>query len=162
MSGTLLAPSVTGGEQLQEQELSNHGGPVFTSDGSDTENEHATTSSNAAAAENSEPEKQQCTTTTETGSPRQQEQQEDGGEVARQETNGAPYSIFSDREKFAMVLTVSFVALLSPLSGQIYLPALPSISKDLNISPTLVNLTITTYMVSHLDICHDIDPPSCY
>lgn len=69
------------------------------------------------------------------------------GEGSSGEADEPTFSIFTEKEKIIMVLTVSFVALLSPLSGAIYLPALPAISKELNISHSLVNLTITTYMV---------------
>lgn len=59
----------------------------------------------------------------------------------------APYSIWTYREKLAMVLLVSFMALISPMSGQIYLPALPLLARDLDVSASLINLTITTYVV---------------
>ena len=58
-----------------------------------------------------------------------------------------PFSIFSDREKTAIAILVSFMAMISPISASIYLPAIPEISKDLKVSVSLVNLTITTYMV---------------
>ena len=58
-----------------------------------------------------------------------------------------PYSIFTNRQKVSITLLVSFLALISPLSGQIYLPALDPISESLNVSINLINLTITTFMV---------------
>ncbi|KAI1086837.1 MFS general substrate transporter [Rostrohypoxylon terebratum] len=58
-----------------------------------------------------------------------------------------PYSIFTHREKAVMILTVSFTALISPLSSAIYLPALPSLAHDLNVSTSLINLTVTTYLI---------------
>jgi len=63
------------------------------------------------------------------------------------EATGPPYSIFSHNQKKWLILTASLGAFFSPMSAQIYLPALNSIAKDLNVSNSLVNLTITTYMV---------------
>lgn len=59
----------------------------------------------------------------------------------------APYSIWTPNQKRALILTASCAAFFSPISGQIYFPALNVISADLNVSSTLVNLTITTYLV---------------
>ena len=58
-----------------------------------------------------------------------------------------PYSIYSSWEKKALVLAASSTAFFSPLSAQIYLPALPVLSKDLHVTPSQINLTITTYMI---------------
>jgi len=57
------------------------------------------------------------------------------------------YSTFTKGQKIAITLTVSFLAIISPLSGQIYLPALDSIAHDLQVPISYVNLTITTFMV---------------
>lgn len=59
-----------------------------------------------------------------------------------------PYSIYSQRTKRFLIISVSFMAIISPLSAAVYLPAIPQIGHDLNVSPSLINLTITTYMVS--------------
>ncbi len=58
------------------------------------------------------------------------------------------YSIFTRRQKIATTLLVSFLAIISPLSGQIYLPALESLATSLDVSVSYINLTITTFMVS--------------
>ncbi|KAI0880508.1 MFS general substrate transporter [Annulohypoxylon maeteangense] len=58
-----------------------------------------------------------------------------------------PYSVFTHREKAAMIITVSFMAIISPLSSAIYLPVLPSLAQDLNVSASLINLTVTTYLI---------------
>jgi len=57
------------------------------------------------------------------------------------------YSIYSTGQKRLIVLGASMGALISPLTGQIYLPALNAIASDLSITPSQVNLTITTYMI---------------
>jgi hypothetical protein len=59
-----------------------------------------------------------------------------------------PYSIYSNGQKIAIILSVSFMAIISPLSGAIYLPAIPALSQDLNVSASLINLTVTTYLAS--------------
>ncbi|OTA98285.1 hypothetical protein M426DRAFT_259339 [Hypoxylon sp. CI-4A] len=58
-----------------------------------------------------------------------------------------PYSVFTHREKASMILLVSFTAVISPLSGAIYLPALPSLAQELGVSTSLINLTVTTYLI---------------
>jgi hypothetical protein len=58
------------------------------------------------------------------------------------------YSIFSLNEKRFVVLLASVAALFSPLSATVYFPALNTLANDLDVSDTLINLTITTYMVS--------------
>jgi hypothetical protein len=44
----------------------------------------------------------------------------------------------------------SWAGLFSPLSSLTYFPALTMISQDLNVSMTLINLTLTSYMVGIL------------
>ncbi|KAF5000992.1 hypothetical protein FGRMN_1362 [Fusarium graminum] len=62
-------------------------------------------------------------------------------------TSGPAYSTFSRNTKrwiLAMVTAASFV---SPMTANIYFPALNPISEDLGISVSLINLTLTSYMV---------------
>ena len=61
--------------------------------------------------------------------------------------NTPDYSIFTTWEKRGIVLGAAVGALLSPLTGQIYLPALPAVAADLHVSIAQINLTMTTYMV---------------
>ncbi|KAF4341760.1 dityrosine transporter [Fusarium beomiforme] len=58
-----------------------------------------------------------------------------------------PYTIFTYKEKVGIILLVSFLAIISPLSSTVFLPAITSISQDLNVSVSLVNLTITSYLI---------------
>ncbi|KAI0180981.1 MFS general substrate transporter [Hypoxylon sp. FL1284] len=58
-----------------------------------------------------------------------------------------PYSVYTHREKAWMIALVSFTALISPLSGQIYLPVLPLLAQNYNVSTSLINLTVTTYLI---------------
>ena len=58
------------------------------------------------------------------------------------------YSIFTGRQKRMTVYTVSILAMISPLAGTSYFPALTSLAADFNVSTSLIQLSITTYQVS--------------
>jgi hypothetical protein len=58
-----------------------------------------------------------------------------------------PYTLYTESEKIAIIITASFLALASPIATSTYLPAINELADDLNVSVTLINLTITTYMV---------------
>ncbi|KAH8805217.1 MFS multidrug transporter-like protein [Xylogone sp. PMI_703] len=58
-----------------------------------------------------------------------------------------PYSVFSHNEKKIIILCASLSQFFSPISGQIYFPSLDAIAADLHVSNSLVNLTITTYLI---------------
>jgi hypothetical protein len=78
------------------------------------------------------------------------EKEGEAGASAGPEDEGPPpppYSRFTHRQKIGITLTVSFLAIISPLSGQIYLPALNSLATDLHVPVSSINLTITTFMV---------------
>lgn len=66
-----------------------------------------------------------------------------------------PYSVFTPTQKRFIILTAALASSFSPLSANIYYPALNSIAKDLRVSPSQINLTITTYMVYYT-----LDPTS--
>jgi hypothetical protein len=59
-----------------------------------------------------------------------------------------PFSTFTHTQKKFIVLTISFIGLLSPFSASIYFPAINTLAKDLHVSTTDINLTVTTYLVS--------------
>ncbi|KAJ5490911.1 hypothetical protein N7539_002478 [Penicillium diatomitis] len=58
-----------------------------------------------------------------------------------------PYHILSTRQKWNLIIFVSMAASFSPLSSNIYFPAMDTISHDLGVSSSLTALTITVYMV---------------
>ncbi|KAI9690643.1 MAG: hypothetical protein M1820_009950 [Bogoriella megaspora] len=58
-----------------------------------------------------------------------------------------PYHILSKRQKWILVSLVSLAGMFSPLSSNIYFPAIDTISADLGVSISLVALTITVYMI---------------
>ncbi|KAJ7090824.1 MFS general substrate transporter [Mycena belliarum] len=57
------------------------------------------------------------------------------------------YSIFTSREKWFIVSLISFGGLFSPLSANIYFPAIPTLAVAFNKSIELINLTVTLNMV---------------
>ncbi|GFF54034.1 probable transporter AQR1 [Aspergillus udagawae] len=60
---------------------------------------------------------------------------------------GPPYRNLSKKQKWNIVIFVSLAGSLSPLSSNIYFPAVDTISTDLGVNASLVALTITIYMV---------------
>ncbi|MCJ1426838.1 hypothetical protein MMC29_004741 [Sticta canariensis] len=62
-------------------------------------------------------------------------------------TTGPIYSTFTKSQKHYIVFLTAFGGLFSPLSANIYFPALNGLSRDLKVSDELINLTLTTYMI---------------
>lgn len=58
-----------------------------------------------------------------------------------------PFSVFTKRQKLAINLITSFAAMFSTLSSYIYYPAIVPISRDLGVSVSLINLTVTSYLI---------------
>ncbi|OCL08714.1 florfenicol exporter [Glonium stellatum] len=61
--------------------------------------------------------------------------------------NEPPYHILTPRQKKQLVYIVSLAGLFSPLSSNIYFPALDTIARDLHVSVSLIALTVTSYMI---------------
>ncbi len=80
---------------------------------------------------------------TEPGNPSQEQEEQQPPEP--------PFSIFSPSERRFIVSVASLAALFSPLSANIYYPALNTLSEDLHVSLSKINLTITTYLVWQLN-----------
>ncbi|KAL8647091.1 MAG: hypothetical protein Q9226_006579 [Calogaya cf. arnoldii] len=57
------------------------------------------------------------------------------------------HSVFTPFQKKLIVLTASTAALLSPLSSNIYLPALNLIAEDLDVTDSQINFTVTSYLI---------------
>jgi hypothetical protein len=57
------------------------------------------------------------------------------------------YSVFSRRERIFIAVIVSFTAVISQMTGYVYLPAMNEIAADLGVRTSLINLTITTYHI---------------
>ena len=62
-----------------------------------------------------------------------------------------PFYIFTSNERRFIVVMASLAALFSPLSANIYYPALNTLSEELHQSLSKINLTITTYLVRQLN-----------
>ncbi|TFK56677.1 MFS general substrate transporter [Heliocybe sulcata] len=58
-----------------------------------------------------------------------------------------PFSIYTKREKWLIVGLAAFGGLFSPLTANIYFPAIPTIAKAFGKSIELINVTVTVYMV---------------
>lgn len=101
------------------------------------------------------------------------------GDSERSVVADKPYSIFTYREKWFIVSFASLAALFrwmrkyyvpfdkrsftelsrSPLTANIYFPAIPVISREFHKSIELINLTVTVYMVTQ-GICASLIPPN--
>lgn len=66
---------------------------------------------------------------------------------------GPVYSVFSKNQKRFIVFIASWAGFFSPVSGQIYFPALVPLARDLHVSDSLINLTLTSYMVRNPHLC---------
>lgn len=63
-------------------------------------------------------------------------------------TPSAPlHTVFTRPQRIFIVTMISLGAFFSPLSGQIYFPAIPNIVHDYHTTTGRINLTITTYMI---------------
>ncbi|KAL8785849.1 MAG: hypothetical protein Q9195_008473 [Heterodermia aff. obscurata] len=86
-------------------------------------------------------------------------------EVGTSKPAEACYSTFSKKSKRGIVLLVALAGFFSPLSANIYFPALDYIASDLHVSLELMNLTITAYLICQgtialaISVVADIAPP---
>jgi len=58
-----------------------------------------------------------------------------------------PYSSFGRGETAFIIICVSAAAFFSPVSSNIYFPALNILAAELDVSDTLINLTLTSFLV---------------
>ncbi|RKO85458.1 major facilitator superfamily domain-containing protein, partial [Blyttiomyces helicus] len=58
-----------------------------------------------------------------------------------------PYTVFPNKAKILIVALVSIAGFFSPLAINIYIPALPEISKELGISNSKAMLSVTSFMI---------------
>lgn len=77
----------------------------------------------------------------------QREPDDSSKELEAQQPPEPLFSILSPSEKRFVIVIASLAALFSPLSANIYYPALNTLSEDLHESLSKINLTITTYLV---------------
>jgi len=62
-------------------------------------------------------------------------------------STGPPYTIFTSKEKTLIVALGAIGALLSPLTANIYYPALIDLARDLGVSYNDINLSVTVYLI---------------
>lgn len=67
------------------------------------------------------------------------------------------HSVFTRNQKRFIVFMAAWAGFFSPVSGNIYFPALNPLAEDLNVSNTLINLTLTSYMVCNLHQGRKVD-----
>ena len=58
-----------------------------------------------------------------------------------------PYSIFTKAQKALIVTIISIAATFTAFASNTYFPAIPTMAKDLSVTPELLNLTVTSYMI---------------
>ncbi|KAF7517709.1 hypothetical protein G7054_g13721 [Neopestalotiopsis clavispora] len=68
-------------------------------------------------------------------------------EALSQVSSGPAYTIFSRRMIWWIIGMNCFAAFISPITANIFFPALPAIAQDLNVSISEANLSLTTYMI---------------
>ncbi|CCE78569.1 Piso0_001196 [Millerozyma farinosa CBS 7064] len=69
---------------------------------------------------------------------------DDAEKTAEQDTE---YCILTSLEKTGIVIILGLTALWSTLSSSIYFPALPSLSKDFDADPGLMNVSVVVYLI---------------
>ncbi|KAF2030720.1 MFS general substrate transporter [Setomelanomma holmii] len=57
------------------------------------------------------------------------------------------HTVFTRRQRLFICIMTTLASFFSPLSGQIYFPAIPDIAREYDTSIGHINLTITTYMI---------------
>lgn len=62
--------------------------------------------------------------------------------------SGPPYSVFSNKAKYFIVFMVAISALISPFAATLFYPALTVLADQLNVSASLITLSVTTYMLA--------------
>ena len=58
-------------------------------------------------------------------------------------TEPEPHTVFTKYQIYYIVFAAAWAGLCSPISNNIYLPALNSLAEDLNVSSSLINLTMS-------------------
>jgi MFS family permease len=61
--------------------------------------------------------------------------------------SGPAYSVFTKRQKQWIIFMVTVAAFISPTSANIFFPALNPLAEDLHVSHTIINLSLTSYMI---------------
>ncbi|ORY29520.1 major facilitator superfamily domain-containing protein [Naematelia encephala] len=62
-------------------------------------------------------------------------------------STGRPYSIFTSKQKWFIVALAASAGIFSPISSNIYVPAIPTLVDAFGVSSEKINLTVTIYLV---------------
>ncbi|XXG95097.1 hypothetical protein Hte_001357 [Hypoxylon texense] len=62
-------------------------------------------------------------------------------------SSGPPYTVFTPSIIRWIIFMNCISAFISPITANIYFPAIPALSRDLGVSVGQINLTLTTYMI---------------
>lgn len=57
-----------------------------------------------------------------------------------------PYSCFTSNQKYVIFGVIIFIGFLGPMSGNIYIPALPILQREFGVSETTINATVSVFM----------------
>lgn len=60
--------------------------------------------------------------------------------------NERPYTVFSTLQQNVIFAVIIFVGFLGPMSGNIYIPALPILEREFNVSTTTINSTVSVFI----------------
>lgn len=64
-----------------------------------------------------------------------------------EESKEAPFTILHESDKYLLVFILGFAGIWSTMSSSIYFPAIPTISRDFNVSTELSNITVVVYLI---------------
>ncbi|RSH94560.1 hypothetical protein EHS25_004364 [Saitozyma podzolica] len=60
---------------------------------------------------------------------------------------GRPYSCFTEKQKWFIIVLSALAGIFSPISSNIYVPAIPTLAEAFEVSEEKINLTITVYLI---------------
>ncbi|CDK29251.1 unnamed protein product [Kuraishia capsulata CBS 1993] len=74
-------------------------------------------------------------------------EQQDGEDTASTVEAAPVYSIYTQKEKYAITLLVSLIGIFSTLSSPIYLPVLPTLERKFGVGEKQMNVSVVLYSV---------------
>lgn len=80
------------------------------------------------------------------------------GPVQPDQAREIPYTVLSEKEKIMSISIAAIVSFMSPVSANIYYPAVNLLSRDLDVSRSTINLTVTAFMVGRTCLVFNPSP----
>lgn len=71
----------------------------------------------------------------------------DGEALLNKPKGPPPYTAFSNRRRQFLLAIVTVAAFLTPVSGNIYLPALPTLAREFKVSDVAINVSVSLFML---------------